>query len=74
MITEYPVPVNSGPYGIVTGPDGALWFTEYFGNTIGRITTVGVVTEYAVSTADSEPTGITAGPDNALWFTECAGQ
>jgi streptogramin lyase len=21
------------------GPDGALWFTEYYGNKIGRITT-----------------------------------
>jgi virginiamycin B lyase len=22
----------SGPYGIATGPDGALWFTEHRGN------------------------------------------
>jgi streptogramin lyase len=28
-VTEYPVVTpNSQPYGIVTGPDGDLWFTE----------------------------------------------
>jgi streptogramin lyase len=27
------------PQGITTGPDGALWFTNYDGNSIGRITT-----------------------------------
>jgi streptogramin lyase len=37
--TEHPVPTSgSAPYGITTGPDGALWFTEAFGNRIGRIT------------------------------------
>ena len=37
-ITEYVVPTtNSGPQDITAGPDGALWFTEYNGNNIGRI-------------------------------------
>ena len=52
------------------GPDGALWFTETLANTIGRITTAGVITEYPMTTASSSPFGITAGPDGALWFTE----
>jgi len=52
------------------GPDGALWFTEFYGNNIGRITMAGVITEYAVPTAFAGPSGITAGPDGALWFTE----
>ena len=30
------------PAGITTGPDGALWFTEYSGK-MGRITTTGQV-------------------------------
>ena len=39
MITEYPVPTASSlPWGIVIGPDGALWFTEERGDNIGRIT------------------------------------
>ena len=40
-ITEYPVPTtNSVPVDIPRGPDGALWFSEFFGNKIGRITPV----------------------------------
>ena len=42
-ITEFPVPTaGSGPSGIAAGPDGNLWFTEYNGNQIGRITPAGV--------------------------------
>jgi hypothetical protein len=63
---------SSGPTGITTGPDGALWFTERAGK-IGRITTAGVITEFPVPTASSSPNGITAGPDGGLWFTETAG-
>ena len=38
-ITEYSTGLTAGsyPYGIAAGPDGALWFTEYSGNRIGRI-------------------------------------
>ena len=70
--TEFPVPtVDSGPWSITTGPDGALWFTESFANKIGRITTAGVITEFAVPSANSQLLGgITQGPDGAVWFTE----
>jgi len=82
VITEYPVPTpngggpfgnNFGPFWIASGPDGALWFTDYDANYIGRITTSGSFTEYAVPTANSGPAIITAGPDGALWFTENGG-
>jgi len=39
-ITEYVVPTSSSfPYGIASGPDGALWFTENSGiaNQIGHL-------------------------------------
>ncbi|MDD5558472.1 hypothetical protein [Candidatus Methylomirabilis sp.] len=73
-ITEFPVTtVSSQPLGITAGPDGALWFTEYAGNKIGRITTAGTITEFSIPTGSSQPVGITAGPDGALWFTEFAG-
>lgn len=37
-VTGYTVPTeNSFPYHIVTGPDGALWFTEMDGNAIDRL-------------------------------------
>jgi hypothetical protein len=56
-------------------PDGALWFTEFGADKIGRITTTGEITEYPLpmpSAATSGPWGITAGPDGAMWFTENA--
>jgi virginiamycin B lyase len=56
------------PAGITVGPDGALWFTNYAGNSIGRITTAGTVTIYTGKGVDA-PAGITTGPDGALWFT-----
>jgi hypothetical protein len=61
---------NSTPYQIVTGPDGNLWFTEYGGNRIGRITPDGQLTEFALPTTLSRPNFITVGPDGNLWFTE----
>ena len=39
---------------------------------IGRITPVGVITEFPIPTADSKPVGIASGPDSNLWFTESA--
>jgi virginiamycin B lyase len=72
-ITKFPIPTrNSGPIGIVAGPDGALWFTENNANKIGRITTAGKVSEFRVPPVGggSFPIGIAAGPDGALWFTE----
>lgn len=67
-ITEYQ---TSGiPEMIVAGPDGALWFTQFTGNKIGRITVNGTITEFTVPTPSSLPLGITAGPDGALWFIE----
>jgi streptogramin lyase len=73
-IIEYAVPTaNAGPQGIVAGPDGNLWFTEFNGNKIGRITTEGVITEFPIPTPNSGPRGITAGPDGNLWFTETSG-
>jgi hypothetical protein len=35
-----------GPYAIVEGPDGALWFTNSVTNDIGRVNTTGMVTLY----------------------------
>jgi virginiamycin B lyase len=71
---EYEVPTaGANPQQIAAGADGALWFTEFGGNAIGRITTSGTITEFPLPTGDSEPNGIAAGPDGALWFTELAG-
>jgi streptogramin lyase len=94
VVTEFPVPEIPPPAGsspgtagtlatltaITAGPDGALWFTGVPGE-VGRISTKGVVTEFALS-ATPPPAGsspvtledITAGPDGALWFTGVPGE
>ncbi len=78
-VREFYVPaVVSTPWGITAGPDGALWFTEYEANSIGRITTSGHVREVYVTKPSDSPTnalprGITTGPDRALWFAEYGG-
>jgi virginiamycin B lyase len=74
-ILEFLIPTaGSGPVGITSGPDGALWFTENATNQIGRVTTTGVVSnEFAIPTSGSDPDGIVAGPDGTLWFTEFFG-
>ena len=70
-IDEFPIPTAaSSPRSIAVGADGNLWFTELFGNNIGRITRSGVVTEFPVRTSFGGPSTVTAGPDGALWFTE----
>ena len=50
------------PEGITVGPDGALWFTDSGGDTIGRITTSGTVTSYASTGFFSSSESITVGP------------
>lgn len=66
QLTRFPLPHReSDPFDLTPGPDGALWFTEYFGNRIGRITTGGQISEFSGPT---RPTGITSGPDGNLWF------
>lgn len=67
-ITEFPIPTsNSSPAGITAGPDGNLWFCEYLGRKIGRVTPPGAITEFPTT---GPPVAITAGPDGNVWFAE----
>src|SRR5437588_167384 len=65
---------NSMPLGIVSGPDGALWFTESAVNRIGQISTAGVNgPEQIIPTASTSPAMIARDSDFSpftLWFTE----
>jgi streptogramin lyase len=72
-INQYAIPTaSSDPGQICLGPDGALWFTEIYGNKIARITTSGAFVEYPLPQQSQTyigPVGIAAGPDGAIWFT-----
>jgi streptogramin lyase len=60
---EFQVPTPaSAPLGIAAGPDGAMWFVEFYGHKVGRITRSGVLAEYPT------PTRATCGSPRA-WAT-----
>lgn len=62
------------PSALAAGPDGNLWYTaeaESGGDGgVGRISPLGVVTEFTDGLEDVEPDSIAAGPDGNLWFTD----
>jgi virginiamycin B lyase len=71
---EFPVPTAaSDPVGVALGLDGNVWFTEFDGNKIGKITPAGTITEFTLPTNSlgqtSQPAVILRAPDGALWFT-----
>ena len=77
--TIFPLKSGKGraPMGITQGSDGAFWFTEFNGNTIGRIDPVtDAITEFKVPTANAHPNGIIGCNANspcvkgAVFFTE----
>jgi len=62
------------PQGIALGPDGAMWFGCPTG-IIGRITTAGALSYYAVAVPGQGGTYATVehvitGPDGNIWFTQ----
>lgn len=70
-VSEFPTPTaESRPGALAAGPDGNIWFREYGGEKIGRITPSGAITEFPIPTANARPEGITAGPEGNVWFTE----
>lgn len=70
-ITKYPLlTANTLANWITRGPDGAMWFTQSGGSSnTARITTAGVITEFANTSAN----GITTGSDGNLWVTTPTG-
>jgi streptogramin lyase len=70
-VAEFPTHTAvSVPRGITTGPDGNLWFTEFYASQIGMINPkTDAIAEFPIPSHD-EPYSITAGPDGNLWFTE----
>ncbi len=73
VTTTYPVPTPKAlPEGVITGPDGNVWFTENGAPIIGRVVpSTGVITEFVVPDGpNGAPWDIIVGPDGALWYTD----
>lgn len=72
-VVRFPFFVASGfpiLQSIVTGPDRALWMTDFDDGLIARMTTDGKSTVYGIPGVNTYPGGIVVGSDGALWFTE----
>lgn len=80
MVTKFkPLAKGVEPGGIVTGPDGNVWFTYerdgfgFSGGGVGRITPKGKVTLFPEPPElHGSPFEIVAGPDGNLWFDHAA--
>jgi virginiamycin B lyase len=71
IITEFRINNNdSFPFGIVAGPDGNVWFTEYKNRTIAYINSSGEITVFKTLPDRGTPSRIIVGPNNSLWLTE----
>jgi streptogramin lyase len=73
-VTTFSLPAGISPIFLAAGPDGSVWFTDYWSNKIGRMTTSGSVTLFDPITSNAGLSGIAAGPDGNLWFTEVVGK
>ncbi len=68
-ITGFAIPTPaSQPRAIALGADGNIWFGEFAGGKIGRITPKGEITEFVIPTPNSGPRALAAGPDGNIWF------
>ena len=69
-VTEYSIGSTTGPWGIATGADGNLWFTENDGIAVSSIKPDG--TDYTSHSLSADgfhsPVGATLGPDGNVWF------
>jgi virginiamycin B lyase len=74
FLKSYVLPLGAYPSSIVTGSDGALWFSTYpyFTNHspidlgVGRITTDGVLSFVLIGKGTYD---VAPGPDGRIWFT-----
>ncbi len=67
-IVEFVIPTpNAGASQITLGPDGAMWFSEFYAGKIGRVSPDGSITEYAA--AVQNPSWIASGPGNAISYS-----
>ncbi|WP_063041232.1 hypothetical protein [Nocardia grenadensis] len=59
------VRVSGSPYGLSTGPDGALWFTMAAEGALGRYLD-GEVRTFPLGPSDGQPTVIVPAPGEAM--------
>ena len=70
QVRTYYLTPGSQPYDLAFA-GGALWFTAFGGNAIGRIDpTTDAMQMYPIPVQDSGPTGIAVATDGTIWFAQ----
>jgi virginiamycin B lyase len=67
---EFPLPAGARPYGLVSAPDGNVWFADRGRNRIGLVTPAGRVFTFPLATPNAQPTAIVALGLGSFAFTE----
>ena len=70
LLAEYPAQFQTALLGIEPGPDGALWFAQFYPNGVSRITTSGVLSTVQLNAAYAEGNAVAVGADHKLWIPE----
>src|SRR3954451_20571675 len=74
-VTEYQtgLSTNAGPWDLVDGGDGRMWFTQDALGAFGPLSPAdGQIGEVTGKLLYGNPRGITRGPDGNLWIAEAA--
>ena len=61
--------LNTDPFGVTFGQDGAYWISRFQGNDLLRLTTAGQITMLGGFSPAAGPRKIATGPGNTLWTT-----
>lgn len=75
-IREWMVPtLGSRPHDPTIAPDGSIWWTGQFSNTLGRLDPrTGAMREYLLKSPNSGPHGLVADRAGNIWYTGQSGQ
>ncbi|MFN2448724.1 MAG: hypothetical protein ABR508_02885 [Candidatus Baltobacteraceae bacterium] len=75
-VQQFVLPAGAIAGSIALGGDGAIWFTDYAKQAVGRLAADGTMREYPAPHAIARPaygqSEIASSCDGALWFTEAA--
>ena len=67
---EFRLPARARPYGLVSAPDGNVWFADRGRNRIGLVTPAGRVFDFPLPTPNAQPTAIVPLALGSFAFTE----
>ncbi len=72
LLAEYPVPFQANPEGLISGPDGALWLSQYYPNSVARVSIHGLVSEVALTATNAAGNCLALGSDGKLWVVDAS--